>query len=140
MISPGLKRNLPGSRPTAERYASGSVIARFEAKLVMDSRETTTSVRSQAFVGGWSKLYQAGAYYLDLSLKMDGQAAVLMGHVLPPVGEHQVKGRVRLDERHEVSIGTAGDFRIEVHPNHIGKLEVELEAAQLVISNLTASA
>jgi hypothetical protein len=140
MIAPGPKHNLPGARPTAERYASGSVIARFDAKLVMDSRETVTSVRSQAFVGGWSKLYQAGAYYLDLSLKMDGQAAVLLGHVLPPVGEHQVKGRVRLDERHEVTIGNAGDFRIEVHPDRIGKLEVELEAAHLVVSNLSASA
>jgi hypothetical protein len=89
------KPGTPDAQGPHERYASGSVLARFEAVLVMDSRDATSSLRSQAFAAGWSRLYQAGAYYLDLSLKQDGDHTVLMGHVLPPVGEHQVKGAVR---------------------------------------------
>jgi len=121
-----------------ERYASGSVLARFEAVLVMDSREATPSVRSQAFVAGWSRLYQAGAYYLDLSLKRDGERAVLMGHVLPPVGEHHLKGRVRIGqvEGETSKVGPAGDFRLEVDLGSSQSLEVELETVRLTISDL----
>lgn len=121
-----------------ERYASGSVLARFEAVLVMDSREATPSVRSQAFIAGWSRLYQAGAYYLDLSLKRDGERAVLMGHVLPPVGEHQVRGQVRVGpiESEASKVGPAGDFRLEVDLGSLRSLEVELETVRLTIGDL----
>ncbi len=124
---------------SVERYASGSVLSRFEAVLVMDSRDTTSSVRSQAFAGGWSRLYQAGAYYLDLSLKQDGDHTVLMGHVLPPVGEYQVTGLVRIAQvggDKDSSIGPAGDFRLEVKLDEFQGLEVELEMVRLTISDL----
>ena len=139
MIFPGQKPSPFHNGPKAERYASGSVIARFEAKLVMDSRDSTASVRSQAFVGGWSRLYQAGSYYLDLSLKANGQSSILMGHVLPPVGEHHLKGAVRLGDK-EAEIGAAGDFRFEIHPESLKQLEVQLETAHLVIPNLATPA
>ena len=138
MLNINRKSLKPTGQASVDRYASGSVIARCEAVLIMDSRETTTSVRSQAFVGGWSKLYQAGTYYLDLSLKMDGQAAVLMGHVLPPVGEHQVRGRVRVN-RTQTDLGPAGDFRIEIDPVQLKNLEVELENIALAVRDLDAS-
>jgi hypothetical protein len=135
------KNRKPSPPNASERYASGSVLARFEAVLVMDSRDTTSSVRSQAFAGGWSRLYQAGAYYLDLSLKQDGNHTVLMGHVLPPVGEHQVKGAVRIALTEQASnIGPAGDFRLEIQPGEAQGLEVELETVQLTISDLGISA
>ncbi len=137
------KPNKSASQGSVERYASGSVLARFEAVLVMDSRDTTSSVRSQAFAGGWSRLYQAGAYYLDLSLKQDGDHTVLMGHVLPPVGEHQVKGQVRISEQggeKDSNIGPAGDFRLEVKMGELQALEVELETVCLTISDLGISA
>jgi hypothetical protein len=137
------KPNKPAGQGSVERYASGSVLARFEAVLVMDSRDTTSSVRSQAFAGGWSRLYQAGAYYLDLSLKQDGDHTVLMGHVLPPVGEHQVKGQVRISEQggeKDSNIGPAGDFRLEVKMGELQSLEVELETVRLSISDLGITA
>jgi hypothetical protein len=137
------KPNKPVGQGSVERYASGSVLARFEAVLVMDSRDTTSSVRSQAFAGGWSRLYQAGAYYLDLSLKQDGDHTVLMGHVLPPVGEHQVKGQVRISEQggeKDSNIGPAGDFRLEVKMGELQSLEVELETVRLTISDLGITA
>jgi len=129
----------PNPQGSLERYASGSVLARFEAVLVMDSRDATSSVRSQAFTAGWSRLYQAGAYYLDLSLKQDGDHTVLMGHVLPPVGEHQVKGRVRmaqLEGEVDSNIGPAGDFRLRVDPGQLNGLEVELETVRLMVGDL----
>jgi hypothetical protein len=137
------KNRKPSTPNAVERYASGSVLARFEAVLVMDSRDTTSSVRSQAFAGGWSRLYQAGAYYLDLSLKQDGDHTVLMGHVLPPVGEHQVKGQVRISEQggeKDSNIGPAGDFRLEVKMGELQSLEVELETVRLSISDLGITA
>ncbi len=137
------KPNKSVAQGSVERYASGSVLARFEAVLVMDSRDTSSSVRSQAFAGGWSRLYQAGAYYLDLSLKQDGDHTVLMGHVLPPVGEHQVKGLVRIAEvegQKDSSIGPAGDFRLEVKMGEFQALEVELETVRLTISDLGITA
>ena len=135
MLNMNRKPLKPTPQPTLERYASGSVIARCEAVLVMDSRQLNPSVRSQAFVGGWSKLYQAGSYYLDLSLKMDGEGAVLMGHVLPPVGEHQVRGRVRVNAV-VAELGVAGDFRVEVEVRELRGLEVELENVALSVSDL----
>jgi hypothetical protein len=129
----------PAPHVSLERYASGSVLARFEAILVMDSRDAAPTVRSQAFAAGWSRLYQAGAYYLDLSLKQDGDQTVLMGHVLPPVGEHQVKGQVRIAQltgEKASSIGAAGDFRVEVDLSQLQGLEVELETVRLTVSDL----
>jgi hypothetical protein len=138
MLNINRKSQKPAGQASVDRYASGSVIARCEAVLITDSREMASSVRSQAFIGGWSKLYQAGTYYLDLSLKMDGQAAVLLGHVLPPVGEHQVKGRVRVN-RTQTELGPAGDFRIEVDAVQLKNLEVELENVALTVRDLDAS-
>jgi hypothetical protein len=138
MLNINRKSQKPAGQASVDRYASGSVIARCEAVLITDSREMASSVRSQAFIGGWSKLYQAGTYYLDLSLKMDGQAAVLLGHVLPPVGEHQVKGRVRVN-RTQTELGSVGDFRIEVDAVQLKNLEVELENVALTVRDLDAS-
>ena len=139
MLPIDFKSSLPASQGSLERYASGSVLARFEAVLVMDSRDTAPSLRSQAFAAGWSRLYQTGAYYLDLSLKQDGDQTVLMGHVLPPVGEHQVKGWVRIGQvlgHKDSSIGAAGDFRVEVNLDELVGLEVELETVRLTVSDL----
>ena len=136
---PTTKKAKPAGQGSVERYASGSVLARFEAVLVMDSRDAAPSVRSQAFAAGWSRLYQAGAYYLDLSLKQDGDHTVLMGHVLPPVGEHQVKGLVRVTQAHgnmDSNIGPAGDFRLRVDMGVMQGLEVELETVRLTIKDL----
>ncbi len=54
-----------------------------EAILIMDSRTTPTStVRHQNFHGTWNKLYKAGDMYLDLSLKVEGRGATLVGQVI----------------------------------------------------------
>ena len=110
-----------------------------DAVLVMETPNSNSGLRRQAFAGGWSRLYQAGAYYLDLSLKQDGDHTVLMGHVLPPVGEHQVKGRVRmaqLEGEVDSNIGPAGDFRLRVDPGQLNGLEVELETVRLMVGDL----
>ena len=123
-----------------ERYASGSVLPRFEAVLIMDSQATGSSVRSQAFSTGWSRLYHAGEYYLDLSLKQVGDRSVVMGYVLPPVGEHQVEGRVRIvhlaGETGSV-IGAAGDFRLEMNRCALHGLEVQLPTVLLSVGDLS---
>ncbi len=57
--------------------------SRKEAILIMDSRTTPTrAVRHQNFQGAWSRLYKAGDLYLDLSLRVEGQGATLVGQVI----------------------------------------------------------
>lgn len=56
---------------------------RKEAILIMDSRTTPTrAVRHQNLHGVWNKLYKAGDMYLDLSLKVEGKGAMLVGQVI----------------------------------------------------------
>ena len=131
------------SQASLERYASGSVVARYEAVLIMDSLETKSSVRSQAFSAGWSRLYQAGEYYVDLSLRLEGAHAVLMGHILPPVGACDLEGRVRLSHARGETVselGRAGNFRLEVARGNLSGLEVDLGLETLSISDFGLTA
>ncbi|GIW23854.1 hypothetical protein [Meiothermus sp.] len=53
------------------------------AILVMDSRTVRTPLRRRAQPkSGWSQLYQAGPYHLDLSLKWEEAEACLVGQVI----------------------------------------------------------
>lgn len=58
------------STPTCSavaRVATPSATAPLEAELLMESHGLTPAVRGATFSQGWSKLFQADAYYLDLS-------------------------------------------------------------------------
>lgn len=98
-----------------------------DAILVMESRGIAPSVRSAAFTGVWSKLYQAGNLYLDVTLKPGAKTASLQGQLLSE-GDLSVSGKVNLfrDSNilssvplgHEVGFGLTidepGDYRLEL--------------------------
>ncbi|MCX7783016.1 MAG: hypothetical protein N2318_05165 [Meiothermus sp.] len=54
-----------------------------QAILIMTSEGATRpGLRSAAPSSGWTKLFQARDYYLDLSYKHDGEQGLLLGQVL----------------------------------------------------------
>jgi hypothetical protein len=53
-----------------------------EAILIMDSRSAQSGLRGSGLSASWSKLYKAGGVYLDLSLKAEGNGAMLLGQVI----------------------------------------------------------
>ena len=56
----------------------------------MESAGLAPAVRGATFNQSWSKLFQAGAYYLDLSFLPAGASGMLQGQVL---GSETLGGR-----------------------------------------------
>ncbi|MDW8426701.1 MAG: hypothetical protein RMK51_12270 [Meiothermus sp.] len=68
-----------------------------QAILIMSSEGTTRpGLRSAASSSGWTRLYQARDYYLDLSYKHDGEQGLLLGQVLREGGASFGTARVAL--------------------------------------------
>ncbi len=54
-----------------------------QAILIMTSEGANSpGLRTSATSAGWTRLYQAADYYLDLSYKHDGQQGLLLGQIL----------------------------------------------------------
>lgn len=88
-----------------------------EAILIMDSRSTQTStVRHQPSHSAWSKPYKAGDMYLDLSLKADGNGAVLVGQVIAEAYQPVVQSVVLQGpgSRSTSSVNEYGIFRLNI--------------------------
>jgi predicted RecB family nuclease len=97
----------------------------------MDSRKTSLAVRHQNFTEGWSQLYKAGDFYLDLSLKPDHHKAYLQGYlVADPAQLTQVQGRTLLHNEHAqltAALSLTGSFRLEVPQGGTYQLEIALQ-------------
>ncbi len=103
-----------------------------EAVLLMDSRTTAVSVRNQACLIGWSRLYQIGQYYLDLTLKSrPGMPSLLLGQLVGPQGSTQTPpARIRLtadDGRDLESTNLSARGELHVTSNRAGGLRLVLE-------------
>ena len=114
--------------------------ATLTAVLVMESKGFAPAVRSAAFSGAWSKLYQADDYYLDMTLTPSGKTARLQGQLLAADGGQLPGGTVALYQGEEViqsvPVGAAGDFYIDVSAAHQYRLSVELDDTVLSVSGL----
>lgn len=111
-----------------------------DAILVMESRGFAPAVRSAAFSGAWSKLYQADAYYLDMTLTPSGKTARLQGQLLKDDGGQLPGGTVALYQGDEVvqsvPVGAAGDFCVDVGEAHQYRLSVQLGDTVVSVSGL----
>ena len=118
---------------TAEKVAITAI-------LVMESKGFAPAVRSAAFSGAWSKLYQANDYYLDMTLTPSGKSARLQGQLLAADGGQLPEGTVALYQGDEVvqsvSLGAAGDFYADVAEAHQYRLVVEIDDTVLSVSGL----
>ncbi len=67
-----------------------------QAILIMSSEGTQQPGLRSVARAGWTKLFQAADYYLDLSYKPDGQQGLLLGQVLREGGTSFNSARVAL--------------------------------------------
>lgn len=112
-----------------------------DATLVMDSRGRLTPVRNQAFAAGWSRLYHAGHYYLDLSLKAEQKQQVLWGRVLPSTVEMHLEGQVRLQasaggKPRLATLTESGEFRLVFDTSGQHELLIELPGVTVRVQGL----
>lgn len=104
-----------------------------QAILIMSSEGTPQpGLRSAVPSAGWTKLFQAADYYLDLSYKHDGQQGLLLGQVLREGGTSFKSAKVALVDpqgRHlqteEVAPNTG--FRLVVGDVAPHRLELTLD-------------
>lgn len=110
------------------------------ATLVMESRGFAPAVRSTAFSGVWSKLYQADVYYLDVTLTPSGRTARLQGQLLKDDGGQLPGGTVALYQDDEivqsVPVGAAGDFYVDISEAHQYRLSVQLADTVFSVTGL----
>jgi hypothetical protein len=121
-------------RPMNTRTNRAPIIV--DAVLVMETRDSNVGLRTQAFAGGWSRLYQAGDYYLDLSFKAEPKNAVLIGRLLPSTPQERLEGRVELrpvtgGEGLETPLEASGEFRFECNASGEHALMVDLQGTTL---------
>jgi hypothetical protein len=112
-----------------------------DAVLVMDSRGSLTPVRTRAFALAWSRLYHAGHYYLDLSLKPESKQAVLLGRLLPEMLNARLEGQVRLQaaaggKPRLVRLEPPGEFRLLCDTPGQYELLIELQDAIVRVHGL----
>ncbi len=110
---------------------------RREAILVMDSRNVLLAVRNQS-QGSWSKLYKVDNHYLDLSLKLEGANALLIGKLVTAT---QTEGSARLMAcdgglLQEVELSASGMFRLPVPMAGVYHLEMSLGEQQFVVRSV----
>lgn len=114
------------------------------AILVMDSRNLIRPIRTQAAPSsGWSRLYQAGPFYLDISLRLVESEARLMGHMVSQKTPAFINGIVRLKrssgEWLEKPLENTGRFTLALEPQEVYSLEFVIDNQNVNLSKLDLS-
>ena len=108
-----------------------------EAILVMDAR-SGESVRSGGVQGaGWTRLYKAQDYYLDMTLLRGQSDAVLMGQLISVQPETDVLGTVGIENQGSVPLDSSGNFRMMLEPG-LHDLHIYLHNSLVVVRGLEA--
>lgn len=113
-----------------------------EASLLMESNGLAPAVRGATFYQSWSKLFQAGSYYLDLSFLPAGNSGTLQGQVLG--GELLGSGEVTLYRGDDsvaahAQLSADGDFCLRVAETRPYRLAVMVGAVALSVGELALS-
>ncbi len=110
-----------------------------QARLVMDSRKTLSSVRNQNLTGSWSQLYKADHLYLDLSLRNSTGESLLLGHLVSdPSSPIPLQATARLvgeQEEYATAISSMGSFRLPVQSG-VYRLELDLVNSHIAVDKL----
>lgn len=117
-----------------------------EATLLMESHGLAPSVRSTSFASTevWSKLYQAGAHFVDLSLRPGDRGLALRGEILTQSDAPLASGGTAiLRDRQGATIGTtefggAGEngFLFPIGQSGSYRLEIALDDELLCVGGL----
>lgn len=107
------------------------------ATLIMESNGFAPSVRSATFTQRWSRLYQAGPYFLDMTLKPEGKGALLQGQVLHQDGAAlPADALMVLGSNGEARLGATGDFQFFIDEVSELSLEARLNETAFVVEGL----
>lgn len=116
------------------------VAAAKEAILIMDSRSAQKGLRGSGLSASWSKLYKAGGVYLDLSLKLEGSGAVLLGQVITESKQPKVRTLTLLDSGGapvaSSPVSDYGGFRLELKDQGDYALEFSLGGETFKVEGL----
>lgn len=112
---------------------------RYTAELKLESSGLAPTVRSLSPVHGWSRLYQAGPYLIDLMLEPRRGGARLVGQVLPSDGIVDEDAGVRLlgggIERRTI-LEDGGGFIVDLPAGNAFDLEIDLGETELLVSEI----
>lgn len=112
---------------------------RYTAELRLESSGLAPTVRSLSYVHGWSRLYQAGPYLIDLMLEPRRGGARLVGQVLPPEGIVDDDAGVRLRgggiERRTI-LEDGGGFIVDLPAGDAFDLAIDLATAELYVPEI----
>jgi hypothetical protein len=123
-------------------HDSQSKLPHYEAVLIMDAQRVSSSVRNQTVSSGWSRLYQAGNYYLDLTLQLGSASPVLLGRVVAVAGQNQIQGDLNVNPSPghgsgAITVDATGFFRMELgHKTRSRVVTLELEDATVAVSDI----
>ena len=108
-----------------------------DVKLLMESRGFSAGTRS-TFSKTWSKLFQVGPYFVDVSCTPEGNQARFEGQVMR---EHQVLSEGRINLKGAKTLNTQlddhGYFGVFIEEPGIHALELILGTDHFSINNLT---
>lgn len=114
-----------------------------DAVLVMESNGFAASVRHTTFTKRWSRLYQAGLYFIDVTLQPDGTGSLLQGQVLHQDGAPLPDdAAVALDGEPggtRIPIGSDGDFAFRFDTASARTLQAELNGETFLLRELDVS-
>ncbi|WP_299426512.1 hypothetical protein [uncultured Meiothermus sp.] len=115
----------------------------YQAILVMDSRKLSTPLRNQAQPrAGWSQLYQAGPYHVDLSLKWDDAGAHLVGQVISRehISFEQAQIYLKQDRGHlQKPLDLSGRFSLNLGSVSDCSLEIRIQGGLVCLDSLKVS-
>ena len=111
-----------------------------EATLVLESRGFAPQLRSAPFSAGWSRLYQAENYVLDLSCKVQDKHSSLQGHIMLDSNPEIPVGSVTLLHADEelacATLDAFGQFQINIDRSGHFHLRVDVTSQSFSVSNL----
>ena len=110
-----------------------------EVKLLMESRGFASSTRS-AFSKTWSKLFQVGPYFVDLSCTAAGDSAKFAGQILFEDAPCAVQLSLLKDgKRLNPQLDETGSFSVAISKPGIHTLELNVGTRQFLIDDLALS-
>ena len=102
----------------------------YPSVLLMESHGLAPNVRSTSFSSTqvWSKLYQAGPYFVDLMLGPGDRALALHGELMADSAPIPTEGTITLRDQQDtvVSTTTAIDGAFSLQPDNPGSFHLDL--------------
>lgn len=118
---------------------TGTLTHQASVTLLMESRGFAKGGRTAAFAKTWSKLFQAGESFVDVSCTPEAGGAKFEGQVLFTQGEEAAETSLYLlrgSARQPLKLKPDGTFSISVSEPGLHTLELTLSGQQYLIDDL----